>query len=437
MSLQRSDSRRRKRPSMTPRLSGILHSPALWAAFAFTISGLGFALASLLLARSLPKVEFGALMLALALVTLGVQFAPFGADGVINRRHVDFGRALFWRAFATSLMTALVFLIGARLGYALAWQYATLVLAGVGAGGLGRVSAAKFQSLERFSFALWLLQGANLALLLAAAFLTLSGLRLMFLPLAAFVLGFVFTAGWGWTSLFRRRRSEVRAFEPFSWREALAYAGVHLAGVVMTQLDRLVIPKLLSFEELASFSVLAAVTIAPFRMLQLGLGYTLLPRIRNAATVVARRHVFLQEALISGLVVTTASVAIWLLAPLVVHLVLGDKYILGPALIAAALVSGLVRVMTGFTRAAVSALCSNRELAYLSGLMWLAVAVAIGGAAVGAHWGLVGVVYGVSLGWVAQVIVSVGMVLPYLKIDPSHASQVTPGSSSRELSSDR
>jgi O-antigen/teichoic acid export membrane protein len=417
-------------------LRGILRSPALWAAFAFTVSGIGFAIASLLLARSLPKVEFGALMLALALVTLGVQFAPAGADGVVNRRHVDFGGPLFWRALGTSMLTALVFLIVARLGYGLAWPYAALVLGGVLAGGLSRLGAAKFQSLQRFSFALWLLQGANFALLLAAALLTLCGLTLALLPLAAFVFGFVLTAGWGWTALFRCRQAEPSAFELFSWREALAYASVHLAGVVMTQLDRLLIPKLLSLEELASFSVLAAVTIAPFRMLQLGLGYTLLPRIRNAATVVARRHVFGQEALISGLIVTTASIAIWLLAPLVIHLVLGDKYILGPTLMAAALVSGVMRVLTGFTRAAVSALCSNRELVYLSGLMWLSVAVALGGAVVGAHWGLMGLIYGVSLGWVAQVIVSVGMVLPHLRLGASQAPQVPPVSNPRASSSD-
>jgi O-antigen/teichoic acid export membrane protein len=418
-------------------LSGMVRSPALGAASAFAISGLGFALASLLLARILPKVEFGALMLALALVTLGVQFAPAGMDGVINRRRVDFGRPLFWRGLVSSLITALVFLVIARFGYGLGWPYAMLVLAGGLAGGLGRVSAAKFQSLEYFSFALWLLQGANLALLLAAAILTLWGLELALLPLAAFVVGFAVTAGWGWTALFRRRRGEPSAFEPFSWREALAYASVHLAGVVMTQLERLVIPKLLTLEELASFSVLAAVTIAPFRTFQLGVGYTLLPRIRNAATVVARRQVFLQEALISGLIITTGSIAIWLLAPLVIGVALGSKYSFGSALLAAAIVSGFVRVMTGFTRAAVSALCSNRELIYLSGLMWLSVAVALGGAMFGARWGLAGVIYGVSLGWVAQVIVSVAMVLPHLKVGTSKAkAQVSPDSNPPEPSSD-
>ena len=320
---------------MTRRLCVIARSPALWATAAFAISGIGFAVASLLLARILPKIEFAALMLALALVTLGVQFAPAGADGVVNRQHVDFGGPLFRRALGTSMITALVFLIVARLGYGLAWPYAALVVAGGVAGGLGRVSAAKFQSLQHFSFALWLLQGSNLALLLAAAVLTLMGSSLSLLPLAAFVFGFVLTAGWGWFALFRRRQAELGAFESFSWREALAYAGVHLAGVVMTQLDRLVIPKLISLEALATFGVLAAVAIAPFRMLQLGLGYTLLPRVRSAATILARRHVLWQEALISGLVVTAASITIWLLAPVVIHLVLGDKYHLGPALIAA------------------------------------------------------------------------------------------------------
>ena len=303
-------------------LSGIMRSPALWAAFAFTISGIGFAVASLLLARSLPKMDFGAVMLAVALINLGVQFAPAGADGVVNRRHVDFGRPLFWRGLGTSLLAALVFLIGARLGYELAWPHALLILAGVLTGGVGRIGAAKFQSMERFSLSLLLLQGANLAILLAAILLASSNLTSALLPLGAYVLGLAITACWGWSALFRRRKVESGAFESFSWREAVAYASVHLAGVVMSQFDRLVIPKLLSLEELATFGVLAAVTIAPFRILQLGLGYTLLPRMRNAATITARRRLLWQEALMTGVIAATAGIAVWLLAPLVIRLVL-------------------------------------------------------------------------------------------------------------------
>ena len=117
----------------------------------------------------------------------------------------------------------------------------------------------------------------------------------------------------------------------------------------------------------------------------------------------------------TSLVIVVGVVAVWLLAPLMVWVFLGDKFILSPALFAAALVSGTVRVLTGFSRATASALCSNRELAYLSGLMWLSIAGAIAGAAVGSHWGLVGLIYGSATGWVAQLVVSTGIAVRHLK----------------------
>jgi O-antigen/teichoic acid export membrane protein len=229
------------------------------------------------------------------------------------------------------------------------------------------------------------------------------------------VLGYIVSARVGWYAILRRRRRDSGPFEAFDWSEALSYAGVHLAAVVLTQLERLLIPGLLSLEDLATFAVLAAVTIAPFRMLQLGVGYTLLPRMRAASSAGERRRLLSQELLMTGVVVVIGVGAVWILAPLVVWLFVGDKFVLSPALIGAALVSGTVRVLTGFSRATASALCSKRELAHLSGLMWLSIACAIAGAALGSQWGLVGLIYGAAIGWVGQLMVSTSIAVHHLR----------------------
>jgi O-antigen/teichoic acid export membrane protein len=396
-------------------------SPALAGALFFGISGLGFAAGSLLLARALSKHDFGVVMLAVALIAVGYQLAPLGADGVVNRRRVDFGAPLVWRTAGTSTLAALVFFLVSHLAYHLDGATSLLVSIGIVAGGLNLVAAAKFQSLQQFSISLPLSNSFNLTIVLVSILALIFRLEASWIPLGLVVFGYMVSASVGWCLIFRRRRRASGPFAAFDWGEALSYAGVHLAAVVLTQLERLLIPGLLSLEDLATFAVLAAVTIAPFRMLQLGVGYTLLPRIRAASSMGERRRLLGQELLMTGIVVVVGVAAVWMLAPFVVRLFVGDKFILSPALIAAALVSGTVRVLTGFSRATASALCSNRELAYLSALMWLSIACAVAGAAVGSQWGLVGLVYGAAIGWVGQFVVSTSIAARHLRTDSAVA----------------
>jgi hypothetical protein len=390
-------------------------SPALAGALFFGISGLGFAAGSLLLAWALSKPHFGVVMLAVALIAVGYQVAPLGSEGVINRRRVDFGSPLLWRMVATSTLAGLIFFLVSHLAYDLEASISLLVLLGVVAGGLNLVAAAKFQSLQQFTISLPLSNSFNITIVVAAILTLVFRVEPPWFPLSLVVLGYVVSASAGWYATFQRRSRDPGPFERFDWGEALSYAGVHLAAVLLTQLERLLIPGLLSIDDLATFAVLAAVTIAPFRMLQLGVGYTLLPRMRAAASVGERRRLLAQELLMTGLVVAVGVVAVWTLAPLVVHLFVGEKFVLSSALIGAALVSGTVRVLTGFSRATASALCSNRELAYLSGLMWLSIAGAVAGAALGSHWGLVGLIYGSATGWVGQLVVATGIAVRHLR----------------------
>ncbi len=67
----------------------------------------------------------------------------------------------------------------------------------------------------------------------------------------------------------------------------------------------------------------------------------------------------------------------------------------------AAIAVGALKAFSGLAKAAAMALCTTGELASLGVLAWLAVGVALAGAAIGATWGLTGVVLGVAAGWLA------------------------------------
>jgi O-antigen/teichoic acid export membrane protein len=112
------------------------------------------------------------------------------------------------------------------------------------------------------------------------------------------------------------------------------------------------------------------------------------------------------EALLMGVVVLAGAIIVYFLAPPVVDIVLAGKYELTRDLLLAGLLSSILRTASGFTKGAVTALCSNRELAVLNVLLWVTVGIAVAGALMGAQWGLVGLIYGTSVGWAIRTLVS-------------------------------
>ncbi|MCH7782336.1 tetratricopeptide repeat protein, partial [candidate division KSB1 bacterium] len=114
----------------------------------------------------------------------------------------------------------------------------------------------------------------------------------------AVILGNIGIALYAWNKLFGETPRGPDRGAPFVWGEALSYAGVNAAYGLLTQLERLTIPKVLTLDELATFAVLAAIVGSPYRMLQLGVGYTLFPRLRATTTISERRRLICREGLI-------------------------------------------------------------------------------------------------------------------------------------------
>ncbi len=142
----------------------------------------------------------------------------------------------------------------------------------------------------------------------------------------------------------------------------------------MLQIERLMIPKLLALEDLATFAVLAAIVISPFRLLQMSVARTLVPRLRNAMTISARRRLLIHEAAIVHGMALVGCAAIWYLMPVLSDWVLRAKYHFSAGLMLAAIASGLIRVLSGFANAAVTALASSQRLAVWNLWSWILVA---------------------------------------------------------------
>ncbi len=363
---------------------------------------MAFAAANLILARVLPPTEYALITLVVALVTVGFALAPAGIDGMVNRRHLEAGPRLLRRVLYTTTATGLAFALLSALAYQTSPSLSAMIFVAIAVGGALMVAAAKLQSENRFGLSLALFQSPNLILLLAALATAALGVREAGLALLIVTFGAVPGAVWGWRTLFRERHAKPERSAEFPWSEALSYAGVQTSQLLMVQLERLVLPHLLPLRDLATYGVLAAIAGSLFRVLQMGVGYSLLPRLRAAADVRQRRRLVAKEARLVGAVVLLSSIAIWIVTPVVERWFLAGKYHLAGGLVLATVVSGVAKVINGFSKSTVSALATPRELSAIAVLGWISVGVGLVAATVGARWGLAGVIYGIAVGWLVR-----------------------------------
>jgi O-antigen/teichoic acid export membrane protein len=268
----------------------------------------------------------------------------------------------------------------------------------IAAGSVARLSASIYQSEKRFKISLWLIQSQNITLIgaaIAAGLVTIVSAQVVF---SAYALHWFAAAVVGLLTLRQVSRIPENPGWKVPWRESLPLFGYLVTVQLAAQLDRLIIPKLLDIESLATFGVLSALVLAPFKMFQTGVGYTLVPGLRNSDSKASRRKILVHEAGITALVVAGGAASGFLIAPWFAELFLKGKYVLGPTLIAAAVFAGTMRVLVMFISSIVTALGDQEHLTWMNRGSWLALAASIAGGWWGSQWGLAGLVFGFSLG---------------------------------------
>jgi hypothetical protein len=382
----------------------------------YAAAGGGFAGANLILARVLPQAEYAVLTLVVALINVGFAMAPLGIDGIVVRRDLEAGPRLLRKVLVATTLTAVTFTFIGVVFYDVSPGMAAMAFVSILCGGTVIVAAAQFQAEQRFGVSLAFLQSTNVVLLFAALVTVVSGVREAWLAVLITTIGWVVAGIWGWTLLFRERHAKPHKSVEFRISEALAYSGVQTTGLILIQLDRLIIPHYLPLHDLATFGVLAAVAGSLFRVLQMGVGFSLVPRLRAAESVRERRRLVAHETRVVVGVVLAGSAAIAVLTPLVEHWFLQGKYHLTAALVLATIVSGVVKIFNAFTKGAASALATQRELGIVNLLGWLSLAIGIGAGVLGARWGLAGVIYGVALGWTTRAITTLYIAARHLRL---------------------
>ncbi len=394
-------------------LQSLWRSAALRAAAGLGGSGLALAAGNLLLARVLPTDEFARFALMFSLIMVGISIAPIGADVILIRRHFVPDLRLHRQVFYTSVLVATALVAVAKFLYPLPAALLAIIGVCVLAGGMKTVAVAYFRSKERFNAALALTVSTNASLLLASVIGFAAGARSALLPGVAMALSLAVSAALGWRAV-RPAKLAPHGSSTYAWSEGWAAVSFASAGMILGAFERLLSPRLLGLHDLATFSVLATIAGSPFQMLQLGVGYTLVPGLRNAKTAARRMTVFKHEAMIVAATAAVASGVVWIITPSVLHWLLNDRYSIAWPLLTAALVTGALKVFSSLVASVVNALGSGRDLVLISGIGWVAIFIGFIGASAGVRWGLTGLVFGVGAGWLFRAIAIFCIAAPQL-----------------------
>jgi O-antigen/teichoic acid export membrane protein len=390
-------------------------SPSLRVAAAFGVGGVSFSAGGLILARVLSTRDYGLVSLVIGLASIASWIAPLGIDSVVTRRGWLVGSYLRRIALAASLFTAVVTVIIGWTLYGLTAFLLICLLLAAAAGGVTQVLAAHFQAQAQFVLSAALMQAANWALLAAAIATALAGTSAAAFPTATLAATCLAIGVVGWRLVTRRTEgAEPLAKPPDLWVESIPLVTVTAASAIFLQLERLVIPAAVGIEALSLYGVLAALVGSPFRMIQVGTGVTLTPQLREAATIHVRRRLLRREGALLVFVMFVGSALIWLVAPPIAHLLLEGRYELTNPLMLAMIVSGVLKVISAFAIATASALAPARNLRLLSLGSWISLGVGVAASFAASRWGLVGVLYGISCGWLVRCAIATWIFLPCL-----------------------
>jgi O-antigen/teichoic acid export membrane protein len=402
-------------------LKTLYRSASLRTAAAMGLGGVGFSLGSLLLARVLPTHEYGVVALVLGIVAVAGLTAPLGLDQVAARRGI--GLDAGWRRAAVGACVTSA--LGAATVAALLYHLPATVVASVAlmtlALGLAQSAGAHFQGQQALRTAVWVVQLLNGALALAAVAAAVLGLSSAGAVCSLIAAIAVLAAAAVWWLVARHAGSGERPPRPWGLRrEAASLLIVQSCAAAFMQLERLLLGPIVGLHDLAVYSVLAAFVSSPFRLLQAAVQFTLIPTLRLATGARARRAKLGREAALVFGTVAAGSVAIWFLTPPLARWLVAGRYTLTHALITATLISGILKVMSGFSTAVVVSCGEERRLRMLSFVCWGSIGVSVVGAFLTGPWGLVGVLYGISAGWLVRFVLTSWLARPYLR--ESHES---------------
>jgi hypothetical protein len=374
-----------------------LTSPLLRSSGAFAAAGIGFVVATLIFGRQLSQDAFGEAVLIIAICFSAVQAAPAGINALVVRYDLAMG----WPVARVIVASGIVFAAAACLTGSLIYKLdhtALLVIAvTVSLGTLATGAVSSLQRMQQFGRATLVSQSGNAGLMLAALIM-LGGAGLTpWFPATLTAAAFAISGLMAWY-LILASPPPGRPLEARRWVRGVNFGGLAVTGELMAQGERLLIPLLLTYNDLAHFAVVATIALAPFRVLEMGALGTMAPRLRKTEGWANRRKLLLIDLVVLAVLTTLAGLAIQIIGPWICRL-FAPSLEFPTALLTAVMVSGYGRVVVAFTQGIASAFGTAEEITRMHALGWVSVGISVLMGALLSSEGLAGLIYGVAIGW--------------------------------------
>lgn len=362
------------------------------------MGGCAFALGNLLLARFLPIDEYGRYALAAAIYNIFWTIAALGFDEASLRHAERLDARVFVRITISGIAMGLVAIAICAWFYKLDAGLLGLLLVAIVAGGLSSVASAMLRREGYRTTPLLINNAANWAVVVSAFASIALGIYTAGFALAVLLVSIAIAAAVGWVRALKRQEVLDLPHQHVPMREAVSFVSIVAASSVLLQLERLVAPKVLGVEALAEFAVLASVALFPYRMLRSGTMFSLVPKLRDAASGAARKRVLVHEMGAVLVMLIVASAGVLLLSSPITSLFTDGKYELPMALVAAACINGASKVITGLQNAIITACGTAGDVDQLNWMSWVMIAFGVIGAWMGSAHGLAGLVTGAGIG---------------------------------------
>lgn len=364
----------------------------------FAFSGAAFAAGNLLLALKLSTTDYGSFALVVAVLVLSSSIAPLGLDQLMLRRHIPLNRRALMPLIASA--TAIAVIAAAFTLYAYRLEIIEIVALAV-----ATVTAAVLRtvagSLRRHGYAMTanIVDTSSDWIILLLSLLAVVGvISTGTAATVGYLIGLMLVTLAGAALLRHLERNVKFRVERIDFREAGSLLGIAAAGAALVQLERLLIPLLLTLADLATFAVLAAVAIAPFRVMGAGIVTSLAQQIRRAHSPEARRKALLHETQIFVGLSALACLFVLVVGPWAADVLTGGKYQVSLLLAAAACINGVGKVLQALPRAVIVGGGTPRDLHGANMSIWLCVLGTVVGSVIGYPAGLAGLVAGAAIG---------------------------------------
>lgn len=390
---------------MLHRILKALRGPTLLAGAVYALAGGGFFVTTIVLARTLDTAGFAEAMIIIAICNVSLSVAPSGVDGVVLRHELRADRRLFQVTLFTAFVVATCAALIGLLVYDIGLHGALSLGAAAAAGGTGLAVKSSLQREHFFLRSMLLSQSANIGLLVASILMWFGYARTAYFPTLVVSLWFLLVSmlAWSW-ALTRPHTGQPIGLH--LWRDGINFIGVMLATTTLFQMERLVIPLVLSDQDLAVFAIVAAYVLAPYRMLEMGTLSTLTARVRSAASNLERRSLLEREMRTLVPLAIVGGLALTILSHWVYPIMLGRDESVPYGLVVVVVISGIIRVLAALAHSTAAAVCTSQELKLMNANSWLAVLVGAAAGAILSRWGLAWLVVGVALGWLCRMLLA-------------------------------